>query len=577
MLARGFLLFIIGTLGSCSPAEEPNRSSNRPNILLIMADDMGYSDIGCYGSEISTPHLDSLAAQGLRFSQFYNTGRCCPTRASLLTGLYPAQTGVGFMMGDDHQPGYRGNLNRQCVTIAEVLKPAGYRTYMAGKWHVTNHREDIDSLKYNWPRQRGFDRFYGTITGANSYWDPYTLTRGNTYITPKNDSEYQPDQYYYIDAISDNAVRYVQQHKSDHSGAPFFMYVAYTAAHWPLHAPEEAITPYQGKYDQGYEPVRQGRFARLKELGLIRDSWSLTPPVAEWDTVQNKPWHARNMEVYAAMISRMDEGIGRIVGALRQANQLDNTLILFLQDNGACAEELEWLRSENALDTLSPEPTYVPLGKDDLQTVATPVQNRQGFPVVLQSEKVPAGSDQTYHAYGAAWAHVSNTPFREYKHWNQEGGIATPLIAHWPTQISERGEIRRQPTHLIDIMATCVEVANATYPTKHQGGVVIPPEGTSLVPVLTRNEILDRTLFFEHEGNRAVRQGQWKLVSRAYPNSGHFRQIDQLPQSEWELYNTEQDRTEMSDLSSTHPQLVEELSGLWQDWAVRTNAIPKPH
>jgi len=227
-----------------TPSERPNTRSERPNIILIMSDDMGYSDIGAYGGEIRTPTLDRLADNGLRFSQFYNTARCVPSRASLLTGLYPAQTGAGFMIGDAGVPGYRGDLNDHNVTIAEVLKTAGYSTYMSGKWHVTKQLEDVDSLKYNWPRQRGFDRFYGTITGAGSFWDPWTLTRGNTLITVDNDPEYQPEQFYYTDAISDNAVRYVEEHLEDRPDDPFFMYVAYTTAHWPMHAPEAAIKEY---------------------------------------------------------------------------------------------------------------------------------------------------------------------------------------------------------------------------------------------------------------------------------------------------------------------------------------------
>ena len=584
-----FLLFIQSPVEAqtkrkdSQPKKANNQSqTNRPNILLIMADDMGYSDIGCYGSEISTPHLNGLAANGLRFSQFYNTARCCPTRASLMTGLYPAQTSVGFMTGDQHKPGYRGDLNNQCVTIAEVLKTAGYQTYMSGKWHVTKQLKDVDSLKYNWPRQRGFDKFYGTVIGAGSYWDPYTLTRNNTYITPENDPEYQPQQFYYTDAISDNAVKYIQQHYSanrDKTGQkePFFMYVAYTAAHWPLHVPEDEVKPYQGKYDQGFEPIRQERFERLKEMGLLHKTWNLTPPIATWDTLQDKAWHTRNMEVYAAMITRMDKGIGKIVNALRQAGDLENTLIFFLQDNGACAEEVHWLRHENALDTLSSEPSYVPMNKNEIQTEMAPVQNRQGFPVIVQSKKVLAGSDQTYHSYGATWAHVSNTPFREYKHWVHEGGVATPLIVHWPATVKEKGQLRHQPSHLVDIMATCVDVAEATYPTDYHGNQITPMEGKSLMPVVSNDETLEReAIFFEHEGNRAVRKGKWKLVSKAYNKAGYFIRTDTLAADQWELFDLEKDRTEMIDVAQENPKLIKELSGLWHQWAKRTNTIPKP-
>ncbi|RAJ10227.1 arylsulfatase [Arenibacter echinorum] len=553
------------------------KEQNRPNIILIMADDMGYSDIGCYGGEIKTPNLDNLAANGLRFSQFYNTSRCCPTRASLLTGLYPAQTGIGMMTDDEGKPGYIGDLNNQSVTIAEVLKSAGYQTYMSGKWHVTKHLKDVDSLKYNWPRQRGFDKFYGTIFGAGSFWDPYTLARNNSLITPENDSIYQPKQFYYTDAISDNAVKYIQDYKTEDIKDPFFMYVAYTAAHWPLHAPEEEIEQYKGKYDKGFDSVRLKRFEKLKQLGLLKDNWDITKPIANWDTVQNKPWHARNMEVYAAMVTRMDKGIGNIISELEKTGEIENTLILFLQDNGACAEELEWVSGRGDRDILSDKPTTEPMLKNELQTEMVPKITRDGYPVVMQSIKVLAGSDQTYNAYGPTWANVSNTPFKKYKHWVNEGGISSPLIAYWPSQIKSKGEISHQPSHLIDIMATCVDVAEASYPQVYDGNVISPIEGKSLTPVLLNNQILEReAIYFEHEGNRAIRQQKWKLISKANNHSGHYIRVNELPIDQWELYDMENDRTENHDLAKQYPEIVKELSKKWHDWAKRTNTIPKP-
>ena len=551
--------------------------ADRPNIVLIMSDDMGYSDIGCYGGEIRTPNLDKLAAHGLRFSQFYNTSRCCPTRASLMTGLYPAQTGVGMMTSDQHEPGYRGDLNSQCVTIAEVLKTAGYRTYMSGKWHVTKQLKDIDSLKYNWPRQRGFDKFYGTIFGAGSYWDPYTLVRNNTLITPENDPLYRPDKFYYTDAISDNAVEYIKEYKSEGEKNPFFMYVAYTAAHWPLQAPEDEIEQYKGEYDKGFESIRHKRFDRLKHLGLLNEKWKLTPPIASWDTLQNKSWYARNMEVYAAMVTRMDKGIGKIIGELERSGELENTLIFFLEDNGACAEELEWVRNRSSLDTLSAKPTYAPMAKNDLQEEMVPKQTRSGYPVIMQSEKVLSGSDETYNAYGPTWAHVSNTPFRKYKEWVNEGGISTPLIVQWPSKIKDKGEIRRQPSHLIDIMTTCVDVAGAVYPSNYKDNKITPMEGKSLLSVFIDDQIIDRdAIFFEHEGNRAVRELKWKLVSKAHENSGFYIKTNTLPIDQWELYDMENDRTETTDLARQNPEVVKELSDKWYKWAKRTNTIPKP-
>ncbi|MDN3690465.1 arylsulfatase [Cyclobacterium jeungdonense] len=554
-----------------------NLQSARPNIIVILADDMGFSDLGSYGGEIATPELDSLANNGLRFSQFYNTARCCPTRASLLTGLYPSQTGMGFMTEDENLPGYRGEIGSQCVTMAEMLQPAGYRTYMSGKWHVARNLKDIDSLKYNWPLQRGFDKFYGTIIGAGSLWDPWTLTRNNTFITPFNDPEYSPEQkWYYTDAISDNATKYIEEHTWESEEDPFFMYVAYTSPHWPLHAPEDEIALQKGNYDQGMATIREKRYERLKSMGMIDENWPLSEPVAAWDTLQNQDWHARNMEVYAAMITRMDKGIGKIVDKLKEKGMLDNTLILFLQDNGGCAETLNWVQATNENNELSDLRAYPPMGSDELQTQMFPKQNREGFPVVVMGKNVMAGSDQTYHAYGPVWANVSNTPFREFKHWVNEGGVATPLIAHWPAVIRDRGQIRHQPGHLIDIMATVVDITGATYPSEFKGNAIVPMEGKSLKGVFANNEAIEReAIYFEHEGNRGLRKGKWKLVSKAYDNSGHFRKVNTLASDQWELYDMEKDRTETMDLAQKHPDRVRELSDLWQQWAKRTNAIPK--
>ena len=570
------IITLLFALTSCNQLEE--EETERPNIILIMSDDMGYSDIGCYGSEIETPVLDGLAENGVRFSQFYNTARCCPTRASLLTGLYPAQTGLGFMTGDEELPGYRGEIGNHCVTIAEVLKPAGYRTYMTGKWHVARNLKDIDSLKYNWPMQRGFDKFYGTIIGAGSLWDPWTLTRGNEFITPLNDPEYQPEEkWYYTDAISDNALMYIDEHQQESADQPFFMYVSYTAAHWPLHAPEDEIALHKGKYDEGYAAVREKRYQKLTELGLIDENWPISEQVANWDTMQNKTWHARNMEAYAAMISRMDKGIGKIVEKLRAAGKLENTLILFLQDNGGCAETLNWVSTDDENEELSDLRVYEPMRADELQTQMFPKQNREGFSVAIMSEKVMAGSDKTYHAYGPNWANVSNTPFRMYKHWVHEGGVSTPLIAHWPEKIKDKNAIRRQPGHLIDIMKTIVDISGAEYPDQYNENEIHPLTGKSLLGVFTDDKEIDRdAIYFEHEGNRGLRQGKWKLVSKAYQQAGKFRKTDEIPVDQWALFNMEEDRTELNDLSGDYPGRVKEMAEKWQQWATQTNTIPKP-
>ncbi len=532
-------------------------SPARPNIIIIMSDDMGYSDIGCYGGEIPTPTLDRLAAGGLRFSQFYNMARCCPTRASLLTGLHPHQAGMGHMTGapEGRPEPWQGNLSHRAVTIAEVLRGAGYATYMCGKYHVTK-RERAGDKPYNWPLQRGFERFYGTITGGGNFYDPVTLTRDNTMITPENDPEYKPKQFYYTDAISDNAVRFIGDHAARKGGQPFFMYVAYTAAHWPMHAPQEVIARYRGRYDKGYEPIRLARFERLRKSGLIKPDWALSPQAEDWDKVEHKEWEARCMEVYAAMIDRMDEGIGRIVGELEKDALLDDTLILFLQDNGGCAEQLG--RTDNPDWHLK---DLRPMGPDELQTkIWPPMQTRDGRPVLGGPGVMPGGPD-TYIAYGRGWANVSNTPFREYKHWVHEGGISTPLIAHWPKGIRRRGEIEHQPGQVIDLMATCVDLAKAVYPTEHQGNSIQPMEGASLVDAFSGRPIKREALYWEHEGNRAIRAGRWKLVAKG-------------PVGPWELYDLDADRTELHDLAPTEPKRVVEMVAKWETWAKRVGAVP---
>jgi arylsulfatase A-like enzyme len=541
-------LFAIAKLHAAAP---------RPNIIVILSDDVGYSDIGCYGGEIQTPNLDALAKNGLRFTQFYNTARCCPTRAALLTGLYPHQAGIGHMVSDGGHEGYRGELNRRCATIAEVLRPAGYSTYMAGKWHVTrNVHIKPEGPKDSWPIQRGFDRFYGTITGAGNYFDPAMLTRDNTCITALSDAEYRPSRYYYTDALADQTVRFIREHHERTPQKPFFAYLAFTAAHWPLHALEEDIAKYRGKYDAGYEPIRNARLAKMKQLGLLDPKWKLAPLKGDWASVSNKAWEARCMEVYAAQIDRMDQGIGKVVEELRRQGTLDNTLIFYMQDNGGCAEGIGRARRARPRRATDPKPAdYVFVNHHAPHT-------RDGRPVRVGPGAMP-GPEDTYIAYGEAWANVSNTPFREYKHWTHEGGISTPLVVHWPKGISapRRGKLESQPGHLIDIMATCVEVADAKYPRAVGTNSIPPMEGVSLTPAF-RGKVLDRNspIFWEHEGNRAVRDGRWKLVAK-----------ENKP---WELYDIETDRTEQNDLSSAEPKRAKELAAQWDAYAARANVLP---
>ncbi|MCB1234231.1 MAG: arylsulfatase [Verrucomicrobiae bacterium] len=552
------------TLLSVLAAPLARAEAPRPNILLIMSDDMGISDLGCYGGEIRTPNLDSLAADGLRFTQFYNTSRCCPTRACLMTGLYPHQAGIGHMMEDKGLEGYQGDLNRHCVTIAEVMKSAGYGTYMTGKWHVTKVTKPKDGNdKANWPLQRGYERFYGTIHGAGSFFDPNTLTRDNTYVSPFADPEYTPadgEPYYYTNAIADHAARFAREHREQSPERPFFMYVAFTAAHWPMHALEKDLARYRGKYDAGYETIRAARHAKMKALGLIDGSAELSPLGAAWADVKNKPYEARCMEVYAAMIDCMDRGVGRIVATLKETGQLDNTLIFFLQDNGGCAEGMG---RGGEFTPRADGPTLPPLAGDYLQPDMIPRQTRDGYPV-RQGEGVLPGGPDTYHGYGKTWATVSNTPFREYKHWVHEGGISTPLIVHWPAGIARKNELERTPSHLIDIMATCVDVAGATYPeTYHDGQAIRPMEGKSLVPAFAGEPVERDAIFWEHEGNRAVRAGDWKLVAKG-------------AHSKWELYDLPRDRSEMHDLAAEKPDVVAALSEKWDTWAARAFVKPWP-
>jgi arylsulfatase len=486
------------------------RPAGRPNIVLILADDLGYSDLGCYGGEIRTPNLDRLAARGLRFTQFYNAARCCPTRASLLTGLHPHQAGIGHMVEDRGLPGYRGRLNDRCVTIAEVLRSAGYRTYLSGKWHVGQARPQ-------WPADRGFDRSFALISGGTNYFE---LERGR--IMARDGEPYAPpagNLGYLTDTFTDHALRFLEE--AGREPAPFFLYLAYTAPHWPLQARPEDLARTRGRYAAGWDAAREARLRRMADLGLVDPRWALAPRdprVPPWEEAKDRELQELKMAVYAAMVERMDEGIGRVVAQLDRMGAADRTLVLFLSDNGASAEEY---------DRVTPA--------------------------------VPPGPRESFHTCGPPWANVSNTPFRSYKHWVHEGGISTPLIACGPP-VAAAGGATREPGHLVDLMATLVEVAGAEYPRTFAGRDVLPMEGRSLVPVLRGGSLGERTLAWEHEGNRAIRKGSWKLVAR------HG--------SPWELYDLDADRTENHDLAARHPERVAVLSRAWEAWAARCGVEP---
>ena len=532
MKYTGFLICLLAAcLAGCTGSVTP---TGPPNIIIIMADDMGFSDIGSYGSEIETPTLDRLAADGLRFSQFYNTARCCPTRASLLTGLYAHQAGIGSMVGQRERLGYEGYLTNRSVTIGEVLRPAGYHTGVVGKWHVSpfDYPTNTPSMPETWPLQRGFDYFYGTIAGGGNYYAPAGLMYGNEQVEPEDD-------YYYTDAVSDSATAFIQRNAGEAS--PFFLYVAYTAPHWPLHAKEADIAKYRGRYTEGWDALRSERLQRMVEMGMIDSDWPLSPRdnrAETWEDTENKEWQAERMAVYAAQIDCIDQGIGRIVQTLEKRDALDNTLILFLADNGGCAETLQ----------LEPWGTTTTL-------VQQAARLNQPFTIGNRPEVMP-GPWNTFQSYGPAWANASNTPFRLFKKWNHEGGIATPLIAHWPKGIAQHGAITDETGHLIDLMATCVDLAGASYPANNNGHIVLPLEGKSLAPVFeTGSRKGHEYLYWEHGGNRAVRGGDWKLVVEKG--------------KDWELYNMVDDRSEVHNLAGTMPDKAKELADAWHAWAQR--------
>jgi arylsulfatase A-like enzyme len=522
------------------------RNALRPNIVLILADDLGYSDLGCYGSEIATPNLDRLAANGIRLTQFYTTPRCCPSRAALLTGLYPQQAGMGNMMDDRGIPGYRGELSRSCPTIAEELRRADYHTLMVGKWHLSHiyfdgkrqlnfeSAEPFWDDKADWPRQRGFEEFFGTIHGVCSYYDPFSLVRDNTVIAP------EAKDFYYTDIISTRATACIAKYA--HTNEPFFLYVAYTAPHWPLQAPEADIAKYRPTYMAGWDVTRSNRYQRQIALGLIEKNWALSPRdprVPPWSEVRDKQWEANRMATYAAMVEHLDRGVGRIMECLRQTGIEQNTLVIFFSDNGACAE-------------------VVQPGWYDI-----PSRTRDGRPIQVGNgnHAVFAGPDVVWQSYGVPWANVSDTPFLLYKHFTHEGGIASPFIASWPKVIQAHGNLDRQTAHVTDIMATCVDVAGAHHPDSLHGQKVPPLEGASLLPILQGKQRAHPTpLCWEHEGNRAVRVGKWKLVSR----NGQ----------PWELYDMAADRTEATNLAGQQADRVGQMAALYEAWAKRCNVLP---
>ncbi len=521
-------------LGSVKP-------NTRPNIVFILADDLGFSDIGPYGSEIETPHLDRLAKEGLRFSQFYNSPRCCPSRSALLTGMYSHQAQMGDMIADYGRyaaPAYRGDLSEQCVTIAEALKAGGYHTMMVGKWHQTP--VNLQS-KHNWPLQRGFDQYFGIINGAAEYWDPLSLAEGNEFLSDNHGP-------YLTDRFADKAVDYIGE--AGKGDKPFFLYLAFNAPHWPMQAPEEDIAKYRDRYKDGWDRIRAERRQRQIDSGLLSPKWTMTerdPRVPQWQQASFHDWEMRRMAVYAAMIDRMDQGIGKVMAKLLTMSILDNTLVFFMSDNGGNSEEIE----ESAANAQRPD--YMNRKLPDGHEV------RPG-----NTPGVMPGAEDTFQSIGIPWGNVTNTPFRLYKHYAHEGGISTPFLVHWPAHVRSPGRTVTSVGHEIDVMPTCLEAAGCSLPATTKGGTTPAPlEGKSLLSAIRGQAVQDRgILCWEHEGNCAIRKGKWKLVSR-FPDS-------------WELFDMEQDRTELHNIADIHPEVTASLAAAYRVWAKRVGAQSWP-
>lgn len=525
-------------------------NANPPNIIVILVDDMGYSDLGAFGGEVDTPHLDRLAEEGLRFTQNYNSARCCPSRATLLTGLYSHQTGIANFTGGDQShrlgPAYRGRLNKQCVTLAEVLKTVGYQTYCVGKWHV-GHEES--------PVERGFDEFYGYTRGhSTSQWKPGNYRRLPEGRTPEKSFE---DDFYATDAFNQYAVEFIRQ--AEGKNAPFFLYLAHSSPHFPLHAPARTRDRYLARYRRGWDVLRAERYQRQEESGLVAESWSLPPlsdvpvdrddianhyagkPNPKWDELpeDRREDLAYRMATFAAMIDHVDQGVGHILDQLERSGQIDNTLILFTSDNGACYE-------------------WGPFGFDR--------SSRKGFTQLHKGEELEGvGGPGTYHSVGSGWSCLSNTPLRMYKHFNHEGGNCSPLLAWWPNGIEQPDRWVRSPIHLMDIMPTICEVSGAKYPKTFSENTITPLEGRSLFPFFKgATSRKPRMLCFDHFESSAIREGDWKLVR------GNKRYLNRT----WELYNIAKDRCETTNLIDQMPEKASALEAKWMDWAVRMKISP---
>ncbi len=513
----------------------------RPNVVLILADDMGYSDIGCFGSEIPTPALDSLASRGLRMTAMYNCARCCPSRASLLTGLYPHQAGVGQMTKNLGTPAFLGYLIDRCATLGVLLGAAGYFTGYSGKWHVGGQRGRsldpsapiVGDPRYPSPIERGFERVYCNLAGGGSYYNLTTLMEQDRLIPC-------PGGFYTTNNYTDAAIGMIDAAAA--ASRPFFVHLCYNAPHWPLHALPEDVARHRGRYRRGWDEVRTARHERLRGLGILDRRWGISPRDAEsrpWESAPHQDWEDSRMAAYAGQIDCMDRNIGRVVQRLRELGQLDNTLILFVSDNGGSAEFLaeDGTRKRELPFTLEGKPV------------------RCGNTVGIEP-----GPADTFMSYDLPWANASNSPFRLFKHWVHEGGIATPFVAHWPAGVAA-GQVRHEPAHFVDIVATILDAAGVSYPSEFGGRALTPPAGESFRALFGGAAWSRRQpIFWEHMGNRAVRRGDLKLVAR---HGGG-----------WELYNMSRDRTELDDLSARYPADVTEMERLYGELAARCGVVP---
>lgn len=535
---------VLGSLAGHAP------NGAKPNIILILADDMGFSDIGCFGSEVATPNLDKLASRGIRINQFYNNPRCCPSRASIMTGLYSQQAGMGDMVADHGRypyPQYNGILDARTITIPEALKTVGYNTAMVGKWHLATEN---DEGKRSWPIQRGFDKFWGMIAGASVYYESNVLMSGNEPL-PR-----APKGQYLTDLWADHAASYVTE--LAHEDKPFFLYAAFNAPHWPIQAPEELVQKYAQRYAAGWDALREERHKKQLAMGLVSEKWALTPRdprVPAWDKVDNKDWEMRRMAVYAAMIDRLDQGIGRILDSVEKAGIAENTLIVFMSDNGGNAEELG--RGKRQTPAAS--------GEGSIHGNASSEASLPcgiGMTCAGNVPGVMPGGENTFQSIGIPWGNCANTPFRLYKHYTQEGGISSPFIACWPAVIKPTARPVNAIGHETDLMPTFLEVSGATYPKQVAAGPIPALAGQSLLPLFEGMSRARAPIYWEHEGNKAVREGRWKLVSR-FPDS-------------WELYDMEADRTELHDLAASEPERTKKMARMWDAWAKRIGVQPWP-